>query len=224
MSKPLLKKNRGRKPQGGVIGLDEVGRGPLAGPVTVCAFYIGDKKLYKALKDTIFGDTIKDSKKLTKSLRNKIYLTIRDYRDLEESILFATSSRSAAFIDAYGINNATRACTMSCMRSLAKQGVDIYSATINLDAGLVLPIENPTQKSHIKGDEHFLEIALASIVAKVTRDRFMEKLARTHPEYAWEMNVGYGTKHHRKAIKTKGVTNYHRMSYLKGFKLFDKAE
>lgn len=205
----------------GVIGIDEVGRGPLAGPVTVCAFYIKDEK---RVRKEIFSDSIRDSKKLTKGLRYRIYQTIRNKRYLNTKLIYAVSSRDAAFIDAYGISKATRSCVLSCMRSLSKQGIDIEDAQINLDAGLAVPIKNLRQQSFVKGDEKFTEIALASIMAKVTRDMYMERLAKRHNEYGWERNVGYGTKDHREAIRNVGITKYHRRTFLKAFELFDNKK
>jgi ribonuclease HII len=100
---------------------------------------------------------------------------------------------------------------------LSRRGLDIYNVRINLDAGLVIPIEGLKQKSFVKGDERYAEIAAASIMAKVTRDTHMERLARTHTEYGWERNAGYGTLHHRKAIEKHGITPHHRKTYLRDF-------
>lgn len=204
----------------GVIGIDEVGRGPLAGPVTVCAVYIENEK--KVKKD-IFQNTIRDSKKLTKLNRNKIYQTIRHKRYLDMKIEYAICSRTAAYIDRHGISKATQQCLLSCLRILKAKDIDIEEIRINLDAGLVIPLKTVKQESFIKGDERFTEIALASVMAKVTRDTHMERLAKHYNGYAWERNVGYGTKDHRKAIQKIGITKYHRKTYLKAFRLFDKA-
>jgi len=205
----------------GIIGIDEVGRGPLAGPITVCACYIEDDK--KIIKD-IFHNTIRDSKRLTKALRSNIYRTIRYKRYLRTRIEYVVASKSAAYIDKHGISKATKECLLSCIAGLKKKGLQVETISIRLDAGLVIPMTVLDQSSHIKGDERFVEIALASIMAKVTRDKYMERLSNLHSQYAWEKNVGYGTKEHRKAIETVGITKYHRKSYLKAFKLFDKAE
>lgn len=95
---------------------------------------------------------------------------------------------------------------------------------MNLDAGLCAPKKFNKQKSFIQGDERFVEIALASILAKEWRDAYMKRLSKQHPEYLWEKNVGYGTLEHRKAILQRGVTKHHRMSYLKGYKQLGKSE
>lgn len=210
----------------GVIGIDEVGRGPLAGPVTLCAVYVKDGK---CVKRDVFADSIRDSKMISKHNRIKIYQTIiknRLYKINSKGaeVVYVISSRSAAYIDKVGISQAISQCLVSCMRGLAKKGVPVYSLQIRLDAGLRIPIEGLKQKNFVKGDERFVEIALASIVAKVTRDRYMDGLSREYGEYGWHTNAGYGTPEHCRAIQTLGVTKYHRRTYLKAFKLFDKAE
>ena len=196
----------------GKIGIDEVGRGPLAGPVTVCAVYINDEK--KVLKD-VFGGTIRDSKKLKKDSRNMMFEIVRKNKKLETDIIYAVASHSAEHIDKNGINNSIRACMKSCLKSLEKKGVSVNSVHIQLDGGLYVDKTLKNQSTHIKGDENFVSIALASIIAKVTRDNYMEKLSKLHPEYAWESNSGYGTLVHRQAIKSHGITQHHRKSYLK---------
>jgi ribonuclease HII len=205
----------------GSIGIDEVGRGPLAGPITVCACYVEDAS---TLITDLFQGIIRDSKKIKKSLRFNIYQTIRQQRYFKTKIQYCISSRDAQYIDRYGISKATQACVTSCIRGLAKKGVDISKMPIRLDAGLTIKGIEVLQESFIKGDENFVEIALASIMAKESRDAHMQRLSRRNKEYGWEHNVGYGTKFHRERILEVGVTTHHRKSYLKGFKLFDKAE
>jgi ribonuclease HII len=198
-----------------------VGRGPLAGPVTVCAFYVEDEE---EVARKIFSNTIKDSKKLSKSLRNNIYQTIRENRLLESRVEYAIAERSAKFIDQHGIVKAIDACVHSCLRQLEEKGINITQIHVRLDGGLKVKRLPVLQSTHIKGDEQFVEIALASILAKVHRDTYMERLGKRCKGYKWEENAGYGTKFHREAIKSLGVTKYHRITYLKAFELFDKAE
>lgn len=205
----------------GVIGIDEVGRGPLAGPITVCAFYIEDEK---EVRKSIFENTIRDSKKLKKDNRLNIYKIIRKKRKLKSRIEYALSSRSAKHIDMHGIAASTQACVVSCLSQLEKKGVSVANALIRLDAGLKTGQQSLQEKSFVKGDERFTEIALASIMAKVQRDGYMKKLSKMHTEYGWERNAGYGTKEHRDAIKNLGITEYHRKSYLKNFQPFVKTK
>lgn len=202
--------------QKGVIGVDEVGRGPLAGPVTVCAFYIENEK--EALK-SIFSNSIRDSKKLKKDIRNNIYKTIRQKRMLKTRVEYAISSRSAVYIDKHGLSKAISRCVSSCLSSLSKKNVDVHRLPIKLDAGLKVLNTVVNQESFVKGDEKFVCIALASIMAKVHRDTLMTNLSKTYKGYGWDQNVGYGTKEHRKAIENIGITPLHRKSFLKKFKL-----
>lgn len=220
MSKQSPHTKRG-VPNLGTIGIDEVGRGPFAGPVIVCAVYIEDKN--KVLKE-LFNNTIRDSKNINKALRFNIFQTIRKKRYITTRIEYAVSSCSAQYIDKHGIMQAIRVCAKRCIESLRKKGVSVEEILIRTDAGLMIPDATLTQKSFIKGDEHYVEIALASIIAKEWRDAYMAKLAKIYPEYLWERNAGYGTKDHATAIREHGVTKYHRKSYLKVFKLFDKTE
>lgn len=197
-----------------VIGIDEVGRGPLAGPVTACAVYLKDEILFKNI---IFNQTIRDSKKLKKDTRIKIIKTIRKNSKLKNAIFYSLSSRSAKHIDKYGINNSIKSCIKSCIKNLDKKGVDTKSINIQLDGGLYLEKTFNNQKTYIKGDEKLTSIAIASIIAKVFRDSRMEKLAKKYPAYFWDKNSGYGTKEHLKAIKEIGLTEYHRRSFLKKY-------
>lgn len=206
-------KEQGKPKVGGVIGIDEVGRGPLAGPVTVSAVYL----MYPyRTKQQIFSNIVRDSKRIQKALRNNIYKTLRKNRKINIETKYAVVSRSAAFIDKYGIQKATQICVDSCIEILKKQGVSITECMIRTDAGIKVSTYS-NQKAYIKGDERFTEIALASIMAKETRDAYMRELAKRHSCFGWESNVGYGTDVHRKAIKKFGVTKYHRISYLKAF-------
>jgi ribonuclease HII len=205
----------------GVIGIDEVGRGPLAGPVTVCAVYIMNPNM---VKKSLFENIIRDSKTIKKSLRNNIYLTIRKNRIINKNIKYSIKSSSATYIDRHGIQKAIQRCVDLCMSDLVQQGVPILKCTVRTDAGIKVKSFLVRQKSYIKGDERFTEIALASILAKETRDRYMRGKAKSNRMYEWDRNVGYGTIAHRNAIGKFGITKYHRISYLKAFKLFDKTE
>lgn len=198
----------------GFIGIDEVGRGPLAGPVTVCAVYIENRR---KIKQDLFGGEIRDSKKITKSLRNSIFLTIRENRYNDIIIKYAVFSRNAKYIDRHGIQKATQVCASACVRKLMKQGINLAVCRIKTDAGIRIDTNLARHKSYIKGDERFVEIALASILAKESRDRHMRRLSKAHDVYGWISNVGYGTPKHREALLQHGKTNYHRLTYLKGF-------
>lgn len=197
-----------------VIGIDEVGRGPLAGPVTVCAVYLANENTTKKL---IFDKTIRDSKMIKKANRINIFKTIRKNSKLNKQIIYSISSRSAEYIDKNGINNSINACMYSCLKSLEKKGVNVTDVTIKLDGGLYLDKSYKKQRTFIKGDENHTSIAISSIIAKIYRDNYMEKLSKKYPGYFWDRNSGYGTKEHLKSIKEKGINKYHRKSYLKSF-------
>ena len=126
----------------GVIGVDEVGRGPLAGPVTVCAVYIEDSLL--VTKD-IFEGRIKDSKKSSPLFRNTVYTTITKHTYTRTKILYAISSKSARYIDKHGIQKAIQYCVDSCLSTLYKKGIDIYTMKIHMDAGLQSDHKNINQ-------------------------------------------------------------------------------
>lgn len=214
-----------------IVGIDEVGRGPLAGPVTLCACIISEDFNVKS----VFKDgKIKDSKKLKKDNRNKVYQTILNLRKLEK-IDFAISSRSAEYIDKYGISKAIKSCIKSVLNNLASRVIPAEAGTqstqrsrvaqpsikcdveIVLDGSLYAPEKYKNQKTIIKGDEKELSIALASIIAKYNRDSYMKKLEKQVGIYGWDKNSGYGTVKHLEAIKKHGITKYHRKTYLKNY-------
>ena len=200
-----------------LVGIDEVGRGPLAGPVSVCACVIpyleSKKKTYTSFSSTykqeikklrvsnILG---KDSKKLKQADRI-------EWKNLLQKThaQFFYGTMSAKGIDAKGI--------AVCIRALIKKNlkdVNPTSSLILLDGGLKAP-EEYLQETIIKGDEKEMVISFASIYAKVTRDEYMKKISKKFPEYGFEIHKGYGTAKHRKVIKERGVTMLHRRSFLK---------
>lgn len=224
MLKQPADNRKGKRTSNRVVGIDEVGRGPIAGPVTVCAFYTNNEKYLKKL---LFNNTIRDSKKLSKKLRNNVYLTIRNLRknktqdvDIEYSIV----SQSAEYIDRHGINKAIESCIAKALRNLKMKYDDIEALTIKLDGGLKLPSEYINQSTYIRGDENHVAIAIASIMAKVTRDRYMEKMSKKYTEYDWVNNVGYGTKKHYTSINLHGVSKLHRISFIKRLNISNKQK
>jgi ribonuclease HII len=188
-----------------VVGIDEAGRGPLAGPVAVGAVKIGrgfNKKFFKG---------IKDSKQLNEVERN-MWFELAKQAHKEGELDFAVSLISHTIIDKYGMTKAVR---MGINRNLLKLSVPHKESHIFLDGLLKAPPEFEHQLTVIKGDEKIPIISLASIVAKVTRDKHMKKLAKKYPEYGFERHKGYGTEEHRKAILRYGIIPIHRISFLK---------
>ena len=179
-----------------ICGVDEVGRGPLAGPVTCTAVIM-------PLDDLIQG--VNDSKKVSKNKRIKLYDVI-----MEKAIAVNTVSYDNHQIDEMNILEATKAC----MRD-AIMGLSVKPDSVLVDA-LKLDIPYKTM-GIIKGDALSYSIASASIVAKVTRDKFMFEMAEKHPEYDFQNNVGYGTAKHIAALKEFGPTPIHRKTFIKNF-------
>lgn len=184
-----------------IIGIDEVGRGPLAGPVTVCALVL--KCDFDIIK-------FRDSKKLSAKQREvwfkQIYLWKKNGK-LDFKIAFV----SAGMIDKIGISKAIKKALEKSLYELKPKN----SHPILLDGGLKAPVEFKNQKTIIKGDEKEVAIALASIVAKVSRDALMIKMSKKFPQYEFHLHKGYGTKLHYKKIKKHGISVIHRRSFLK---------
>lgn len=179
-----------------IAGMDEVGRGPLAGPVvTACVVMpYGNNEMI---------DGVFDSKKVSKKNRERLYDEI-----INRAISYSISLEEVNVIDEVNILNAT----IMAMKNSYKQ-LKIRPDLLLIDAVKLNIAEN--EKSIIKGDATSYAIACASIVAKVYRDRLMEEYSKIYPEYDFENNVGYGTKKHIEAIKNYGVTPIHRLSFLK---------
>lgn len=196
-----------------IIGIDEAGRGPLAGPVAVGV--VLDKQL--KTKDQIFLDEhfpkLRDSKKLSEKKREEFFLVLQKLKK-EGIIDFVVALVPASIIDSKGITYAIKKGIEGC---LSKLDIDPAVGLVLLDGGLKAPSQFCNQETIIKGDELESVISLASIVAKVTRDRKMLELAKTHPEYGFEVHKGYGTALHRKIISEKGVCEIHRISFCKKF-------
>jgi len=190
-----------------IIGVDEVGRGPIAGPVTVCAAMVPH--------GFIFGKGNKnrpnDSKKISEKKREEWFLYAKENKDIS----YAISSVSPAVIDKIGISRATILAVGRSIKKLSSTWYSDYQVEILLD-GLLHAPKQYKQKTIIKGDEKEPIISLASIIAKVTRDRYMTKLEKTYPGYGLESHKGYGTKKHYECIKKHGISDIHRRSFLRG--------
>ncbi len=195
-----------------IFGIDEVGRGPIAGPVIVCVF---SAKSTVDLLQFFPNRQIKDSKKLKKHIRINIVKTIREYRKLnKDDIDWSIVSKSAIYIDKFGINQSINACIRGALFNLKKKSLLTNDSLLYLDGGLFIKNIPYKQESIIKGDEKILQIALASILAKVTRDAYMKRVSLKHHYYAWEKNAGYGTQEHYQNIKKFSISKEHRKTYL----------
>ena len=176
-----------------IAGIDEVGRGPLAGPVVTACVVMP----YGTMLDGVF-----DSKKVTKKNRERLYDEI-----INSAYSVSISVRNQDVIDTINILNATKECMKECFEN-SKVKPDL----LLVDAVKLNLCEN--EMAIVKGDATSYAIACASIVAKVYRDRLMEEYAKKYPHYDFENNVGYGTKKHIEAILKYGITPIHRLSFL----------
>jgi len=177
-----------------LAGCDEVGRGALAGPVVVAAVWFDPARLPR----DVLG-ALDDSKRLPAARREALAGALTEHAEC------ALAARSAAVIDATGIRAATLAAMASALARLGCAGPLAVDGR-DLPAGW-------QGEAVVGGDARVPQIAAASILAKVTRDRLMACLARRHPAYMWERNVGYGTAGHRAALAAIGATAHHRRSF-----------
>lgn len=184
-----------------VIGLDEAGRGPWAGPVVAGAAWLDPARLPAALRAGL-----DDSKALKPNQREALYESLREARE-GGGASFASAVVGADEIDRVNI---LQASLLAMARAAAALPVNAAVALVDGNKAPELPCAVETV---VKGDGRSLSIAAASIVAKVERDRLMTALAERHPGYGWERNRGYGTAEHRAALARLGVTPEHRRSF-----------
>lgn len=191
-----------------LIGIDEVGRGPLAGPVTLCACAILEKDARRILRNEFKG--LRDSKKISPQKREALW-KIAKLQKKEGAIMYAVSHVSAGIIDKEGIGNAVRKGIKRCLKKIE---ADPKKSKILLDGSLYAPEEFKNQKTIIKGDDRIPVISLASVIAKVTRDKKMVRLSKIYPAYGFDIHKGYGTSLHIKSLKTQGPCDIHRRSFI----------
>ena len=181
-----------------ICGIDEAGRGPLAGPVVVASVIMPENSMIEG---------VNDSKKISEKKREKLYDQI-----LEEAISYGVWIIGQDEIDEINILNATKkALTLSLKELTTKPDLIIVDALTHIDT-MGIPYE-----SIIKGDAKCYSIASASIIAKVTRDRIMREWDSVYPEYGFIQHKGYGTAKHISAIKEYGLCPIHRKSFTKNF-------
>ena len=177
-----------------VCGIDEAGRGPLAGPVVAAAVVLPMGYELPGLND---------SKKLTARRREALYTQLME----DDSVLKCVAEASVQEIDELNILRATHLAM-----ARAAQGIGAVVDFCLID-GLAVPGFPLPSRNLVKGDARCLSIAAASVLAKVTRDHYMQKLAEEFPQYGFERHAGYGTKAHLEAIRLYGVTVHHRRSF-----------
>lgn len=193
---------------GYVIGVDEAGRGALAGPVSVGAVLYPEDFDWReafALITRRGVPRLRDSKQLSGQQRETLYTYIEEHGRLRHAAAFV----DAKTIDEIGIANAARQAASVAVREL---GVRPGRASVLLDAGLSVSHEWE-QESFVRGDENVPAIAFASIVAKVLRDRLMEEYAEKDARYLFDIHKGYGTARHRAMIRKHGISELHRATF-----------
>lgn len=192
-----------------IIGIDEAGRGPLAGPVSIGVFAVEKKYAKKVLSRA------NDSKKLSEKIREEIFSEIKVLLK-EKKCFYDVSLVSEKIIDTKGISFAIKKGLAKSLKKVLKE-IDRMpdEVSVFLDGSLYAPKEFIKQKTIIKGDSLVPVIGMASIMAKVTRDRYMVRIAKKYPQYGFEIHKGYGTLAHRKAIKKYGISNIHRKTWIK---------
>lgn len=187
-------KNNGFK---SVCGVDEAGRGPLAGPVFAAAVILPENCVIEGLND---------SKKLSEKKREALFDVIK-----EKAISWSVASVDEKVIDEINILQATYLAMKN-----AVEGLDVPADYALIDGNRMPPIEI-NGETVVKGDAKSMSIAAASILAKVSRDRFMLELDKEYPQYQFAKHKGYGTKLHYERLTEHGVSPCHRMSFLKSF-------
>jgi ribonuclease HII len=175
-----------------IAGVDEVGRGPIAGPVVAAAVILPKNAYLPGLND---------SKKLSESKREELYKQI-----INCAVSIGIGMVSAEEIDRLNIYQATKKAMVQAVEQLTPQPDYLLIDAMELPVFLL-------QLSIIKGDANSISIAASSIIAKVTRDRFMKELGNQYPEYGFEKHMGYGTKEHLEAIQKYGIISEHRKSF-----------
>lgn len=189
-----------------ILGIDEVGRGPYAGPLVIGACILGD---WQNSENTEWIEKLTDSKKLSAKRREELYVLIK-----EKALAAATGWVSSAEIDEIGLSEALRLATRRAVEQIQQTKVPfseiIIDGTMNFLVGTKLEKYVSTLK---KGDFLVKEISAASILAKVERDKYMVELDAVYPEYGFGKHVGYGTAAHQKAMEEFGLTPEHRRSF-----------
>lgn len=183
-----------------ICGLDECGRGAFAGPLVAAAVIINsDLSSFESLLPA----PLRDSKKLSASQREKIVSVLPQL-----SVTYLLAEISVEDINERGLGWANREIFE---RLIAKMKANLYIVDGNLN------FRNPRVRTLIKGDDKCLPVMLASIIAKVHRDKLLTALHRANPGYQWDQNAGYGTAHHLSAIKANGLSPHHRLQFVQTY-------
>jgi ribonuclease HII len=187
-----------------ICGIDEVGRGPLAGPVTAACVYIPPESLEKAPTLLLMND----SKQLSSKKRELLAAEIKTH------CIWGIGEADNKEIDEINILQATYQAMRRAAAQMLKKAPSLKANLALIDGNRIpIGLEFKNTEAIIKGDSKSLSIAAASILAKVTRDTYMVELAKDYPHYGWESNAGYGANKHKEAISKYGPSPFHRMSF-----------
>ena len=192
-----------KKGYGCVIGIDEAGRGPLAGPVVAGAVFISEKDFTQIKKIK----SVKDSKQLSEKKREEVYSELTK----DKRVKWGVGIVSEKIIDRINILEATKLAMVKAVKDLEKKN-GVKADFLILDGKMNLNIDID-QESIVKGDDKVFSISAGSIIAKVTRDRLMIKYDKKYPVYNFKKHKGYGTKEHIEAIKREGACEIHRKTF-----------
>jgi ribonuclease HII len=216
-----MRKRKARIPAPGartryVIGIDEVGRGPLAGPVTVAAVLVPSRFPFEPPCERA---RLRDSKRLSAERREAWFSFLTG----SPAVSYAIASVSPARIDRVNITRAANAAATAAFRSLARRHREkVRQAAVVSDAGLHVDTKTIMESgvsgrvsSLVKGDERVQAVAFASILAKVTRDRLMERFHSRYPAYGFATHKGYGTPAHIRSIRAHGPCAIHRLTFIR---------
>jgi ribonuclease HII len=196
-----------------VIGIDEAGRGPLAGPVAVGAVMVPEDFDWSLIEG------VKDSKQLRPQIREELFEKLQSL-ERRGKLRYAVRFSSSQSIDRIGIVRSIRRALVCALEALEP---DPAVCTVLLDGSLYAPRQFVDQRTIIRGDQSEPVIGLASIAAKVLRDRRMEKLALEYPSWGFDIHKGYGTLEHRRAISAHGLSDLHRASFCTSLRIGPKS-
>ncbi len=203
----LKKEKQLNKKYKAICGIDEVGRGPLAGPIVICCFILDFEKIKNKTKE-LEKIGINDSKKISDKKRRELIDFIKDI-----ALEYSFGKASNKEIDKYGIIEANRIAIKRGVEKLKNKPDYILFDYNTCDVNFL----NIPYEKIVKGDANIFSIACSSILAKVYRDDLMIKISKKYPEYFFEKHVGYGTKNHIESIKKYGLCDIHRKTFCKKF-------
>jgi ribonuclease HII len=192
-----------------IIGIDEAGRGPLAGPVCVGVVVIPIGFDWTQIEN------VRDSKKLSEKKREEVFARVKEL-SAQKALMYSVGFSSCTIIDTRGIVYAIQSAMARALKNLP---VDPLLCEVLLDGSLVAPEHFIHQRTIIGGDDIEPSISLASICAKVSRDALMVRESVSYPEYNFEVHKGYGTKTHIEKIRAHGLSPLHRTSFCKNIKI-----